>query len=161
MLIRLLAAFIVIPLVELYLLLRLADATSVLTTFLVVLGTGILGSMLARREGAIAWYRFQNAMAEGRMPSREIQDGLMVVFAAALLLTPGLLTDAFGFLLLIPAGRNFVRNHVLSRYVSKVHFRVIEPDGRTSSPQAVDPLRPEPLNRRGYTIDADHFERRR
>ncbi len=160
MFIRLLAAFIIIPLVELYLLLRLADATSVLVTFLIVLGTGILGSMLARREGTMAWYRFRGALADGRMPSREIQDGLMIVFAAALLLTPGLLTDAIGFLLLIPAGRNLVRNHLLSRYVSKVHFHVTVPGGQAASPLEDEPRSRQSLNRRGYTIDADHFERR-
>ncbi len=161
MLIRLLAAFIVIPLVELYLLLRLADATSVMTTFLVVLGTGIVGSMLARREGSLAWFRFRAALADNRMPSREIQDGLMVVFAAALLLTPGLITDAMGFLLLVPAGRDFVRNYVLSRYMSKVHVHVTGLDSGDSIPQVGDPPALEPLHRRGYTVDADHFERRR
>ncbi len=170
---RLLAAFIVIPLMELYLLLRLADATSVITTFAIVLGTGILGSFLARREGTLAWFRFRSALAEGRMPSREIQDGLMVVFAAALLLTPGLLTDTLGFLLLIPAGRNLVRTYILSRYVSRVNFHVMtpgergNPDSGSAGPHEHSPLEPgagggpEPLNRRGYTVDATSFEPRR
>lgn len=170
---RLFAAFIVVPLVELYLLLRLADATSVLATFAIVLGTGVLGSILARREGALVWFRFRTALAEGRMPSREIQDGLMVVFAAALLLTPGLLTDFFGFLLLIPVGRNFVRTYILSRYVSRMNFHVVTPggpvtpDARSAGPEVHSPLEPgagggsEQLNRRGYTIDATSFEPRR
>ena len=88
MLLRLLVAFIVVPLVELYLLLQLAELTSAMTTFLVVIVTGVIGSYLARREGAMAGHRFRTALAEGRAPSREIQDGLMIVFAAALLLIP-------------------------------------------------------------------------
>jgi len=150
---RLLAAFIIIPLVELALLLRLADATGVFTTLLVVIGTGILGSILARREGAMAWHRFRSALAEGRMPSREIQDGLMVVFAAALLLTPGLLTDATGFLMLIPTGRNWIRSHVLSRYIhSSGTFSQSQNTRERNQPnrQSTDS---------GSTIDATSFHR--
>lgn len=124
MLIRLFAAFVIVPLVELVLLLRLAEATSMMTTIMIVVVTGLIGSYLARREGLMAWRRFQLALGEGRMPSVEIQDGLMVIFAAALLLTPGLLTDALGFTLLMPLGRNLIRRFVLSRYVSGVNVQV-------------------------------------
>ncbi len=120
---RLLAAFILIPIIELFLLLRLADATSGLMTLGIVIGTGLLGSFLAKREGVAAWTRFQNAMAEGKMPSQEIMDGLMIVFAAALLLTPGLLTDGFGFLLLVPQGRLLVRRFLVHRYAGRVQFK--------------------------------------
>ena len=151
---RLLAAFILVPLIELMLLIQLATYTSLGTTIILVIVTGILGSWLARREGVIAWFRFQSALAEGRAPSHEIQDGLMIVFAAALLLTPGLLTDAVGFTLLLPQGRELIRRTLLKRYMQrfKVHFRT--PDG----------FAPEPLNRTprdsSFTIDAESFERK-
>ena len=128
MLLKLLAAFIVVPLVELYLLFRVADVTSPLTTLLLVIMTGVVGSILARREGANAWFRFQKALQDGRMPSREIQDGLMIVFAAALLLTPGLLTDGLGFLMLLPRGRDLIRKVVLKPYVDRIHVQVVGPD---------------------------------
>ena len=151
---KLLAAFIVIPLVELYLLLQVAEHTSVGTTVLIVILTGVIGSMLARREGAMAWFRFHSAVAEGRMPSREIQDGLMIVFAGALLLTPGLLTDSLGFALLLPAGREWVRKWVISRYLSRFDIQVT----------TTSDLHPEPLHRtsRGAvnTIDAEAVRRR-
>ena len=115
MLLRLLLLFITVPLVELYLLLQLADLTGPGVTFLLVIVTGIIGSWLAKREGLIAWRRFHEALAEGRAPSREIQDGLMIVFAAALLLTPGLLTDMVGFTMLVPIGRNLIRKLFLAR----------------------------------------------
>ncbi len=155
MLIRLLAAFIVIPLVELYLLLQLAEATSALTTFAVVIITGIIGSALARREGLNAWSRFHAALAEGRMPGREIQDGLMIVFAAALLLTPGLLTDAFGFLLLIPPGRELMRRLVLSRYAQRFNVQI-----GSMGPQPGDfgdqsAYRETAQSGAGYTVDAE------
>ncbi len=149
---RLLAAFILVPLVELMLLFQLANYTSLGTTIILVIVTGILGTWLARREGVIAWFRFQSALAEGRAPSHEIQDGLMIVFAAALLLTPGLLTDALGFTLLLPQGRELIRQILLKRYMQRFKVRFRTPDG----------FAPEPLNRTtrdsSFTIDAESYE---
>jgi UPF0716 protein FxsA len=116
MLLRLLLLFVTVPLVELYLLLQLADVTGAGATFLLVIVTGIIGSWLAKREGILAWHKFHGALREGRVPSREIQDGLMIVFAAALLLTPGLLTDVVGFVMLVPLGRDLVRKHLLAKW---------------------------------------------
>ncbi|MGI9472326.1 MAG: FxsA family protein [Rubripirellula sp.] len=151
---RLLAAFIIVPLVELVLLLQLANITSVGTTILVVVVTGVIGSLLARREGVMAWIRFRSALAEGRAPSREIQDGLMIVFAAALLLTPGLLTDALGFTLLLPVGRELIRRTFLHRYMRGFNVQVHSPSGFAQ----------EPLNRvqrdSAYTVDAEAVHRR-
>lgn len=150
MLFRLLVLFICVPLVELYLLLQLAEATSLGMTLGTVIVTGVIGSFLAKREGVMAWHRFRSALAESRMPSREIQDGLMIVFAAALLLTPGLLTDAVGFTLLVPAGRTFIRKHVLSRFIGNVNVKVFtrQSSSRTNTPY------------RGQTLEAEAVERR-
>lgn len=150
---RLLAAFICIPLVELFLLIRLSQETTLFTTIAIVIGTGILGSWLARREGIMAWTRFQQALGQGRAPSREIQDGLMIVFAAALLLTPGLLTDAFGFLLLVPPGRALIRKFVLGRYLKGLNVQVVG-GGGGGGPFATD-ARPNDPN----TIDAKAVHR--
>jgi UPF0716 protein FxsA len=128
MLLKLLAAFILIPLVELVLLMKVAEVTSIGHTIALVVITGVIGTYVARREGLRALYRFQGALGEGRLPSREIQDGLMIVFAAALLLTPGLLTDAVGFLLLIPPGRELIRRTVLKSFVGRFQVTVINPD---------------------------------
>jgi UPF0716 protein FxsA len=151
MLLRLILAFTIIPLVELYLLLRLADATSPMATFLVVILTGVIGSYLARREGAAAWRRFHGALGESRMPSREIQDGLMIVFAAALLLTPGLLTDAVGFVMLVPIGRELVRKHLLSRFFRG--FQVQVQSVSMNNHRDGHSFQASPLNRR-YTNDS-------
>lgn len=121
---KLLAAFILIPLVEFFLLVWLAEQTSILATIGIVILTGIIGSLLARAEGVKAWRRFRESAAQGRLPGREIQDGLMIAFAAALLLTPGLLTDAVGFLLLIPTTREPVRRFLANRFTSGVQFHV-------------------------------------
>ena len=121
---KLLAAFILIPLVEFTLLVKVAAATSFGTTFLIVIATGAIGSILARREGLETIRRFQLAMGEGRVPSREIQDGLMIVFAGALLLTPGLITDTVGFILLVPAGRLIVRTWLVKHFMGNFHVHV-------------------------------------
>lgn len=152
MFLRLLAAFIVVPLVELFLLLRLADATSVWTTFGLVVFTGILGSWLARREGAQAWHRFRVALAEGRMPGREIQDGIMISVAAALLLTPGLLTDALGFSFLFPATREIIRKFLVHRYGNRFQVQV-------TGAQTAGPRRSPPTND-AFTVDATSVEQR-
>ena len=151
---RLLAAFILVPLMELMLLIQVANHTSFLTTIMLVIITGIIGSWLARREGIMTWFRFQSTLSEGRVPSSEIQDGLMIVFAAALLLTPGLLTDAIGFTLLVPQGRELVRKTLLRRYMEKFQMRFYGPEDVTenSFQQNNEDC--------SQTIDADHFERK-
>jgi UPF0716 protein FxsA len=126
---KLLAAFILIPLIEFFLLVKVANETSVGMTFLIVILTGIMGSFLARREGLGVLRRFHLAMGEGRVPSNELQEGLMIVFAGALLLTPGLLTDAFGFFLLLPFGRRLVRLWFVNRYAGRFQVHMSDLDG--------------------------------
>lgn len=119
MLLKLLLAFTIIPLIELALLMKLSAATNIVTTIGIVIFTGVLGSLLARWQGSLAWRRFQAALAEGRMPAPEVQDGLLIFFAAGLLLTPGLLTDGFGFLMLIPQTRLIARRYLAKRFKGK------------------------------------------
>lgn len=165
MLIRLLLAFIIIPFVELVLLLQMAEATSWWVTLAIVIGTGVLGSVLARREGLAALARFREAIAAGRMPGREIQDGMMIAVAAALLLTPGLISDSLGFLLLTPWGRRRVGDFLRRRYAGR--FR-IHPGGFEHRPAPdmehdveQDRERPRPMPHRnssgGFTIDSPHY----
>ena len=161
MLIRLFALFICIPLIELILLLRMADATSWWVTLAVVVITGVIGSVLARREGMAAITRFRKALAEGRMPGREIQDGMMIAFAAALLLTPGLLTDALGFFLLTPFGRRTVGGYLRHRFVGR--FQVYTSGFQQQTPSSAEPeaqsthwVRPSSSGDR-FTIDSPSF----
>ena len=154
MFLRLLAVFVFVPLLELYLLLQLASWTSPGATFLLVLVTGIIGSALAKREGVIAWRKFQQAVSEGRVPSKEIQDGMMIVFAGALLLTPGVLTDLVGFFLLLPPGRAFVRKFVIGRYANRMNLKFTATTFRgsqsASTSSSDDPM----------TVDAASVERK-
>ncbi|MCH2203794.1 MAG: FxsA family protein [Fuerstiella sp.] len=106
---RLLLAFILVPLIELTLLHQLYLQTSFMTTLLVVVFTGILGVSLARRQGLSVWRGIHRQLAEGKNPSVEIVNGVMILLAGAFLMTPGMLTDAVGFALLVPWIRNRLR----------------------------------------------------
>jgi UPF0716 protein FxsA len=106
--------FIVVPLVELYVIIEVGRAIGVLPTIGLLFLDSVLGAVLLRSQGRAVWRRFNLALAEGRVPARETFDGAMVIFGGALLLTPGFITDIFGLLLLIPPTRAAIRG-LLSR----------------------------------------------
>ncbi len=101
--------FIVVPIAELYVIIQVGGAIGVLPTLAILIADAVLGSMLLRHQGRAAWARFNQALAEGRMPHKEVVDGVLVVFGGAFLLTPGFITDIFGLILLIPPTRAAVR----------------------------------------------------
>jgi len=106
---RLFLLFLVVPLVELFLFLVIGQRIGILPTFAIILLTGLLGAALARSQGMKAIAKYQQALAEGRLPHEAVIDGLLILVAGALLLTPGFLTDTIGFLLLAPPVRTLVR----------------------------------------------------
>lgn len=123
---KLLLAFIVLPIVELYLLLWLAELTSATWTIGLIIVTGVVGTLLARAEGLRAFRRFREASALGRLPTNEIQEGLLIAAAAALLMTPGLITDTFGLLLLVPVTRRKILEFLKRRIFSSFRVTVIQ-----------------------------------
>ncbi|HKT84344.1 MAG TPA: FxsA family protein [Solirubrobacterales bacterium] len=113
----LVALFIVIPIVELYVIIQIGSLIGVWPTIALLLADAILGSMLLRHQGRGAWRRFNAALAEGRFPGREVADGLLIAIGGTLLLTPGFVTDIFGLIFLIPPTRAIVRR-LMRGYVS-------------------------------------------
>ena len=105
MLLKLFLAFTLIPLVEIYLLIKLGQNFGAITSILLVIFTGILGAYLARMEGLRTLFRIQETMGEGRMPGEELLDALLIAIAGLVLITPGFITDVAGFLLLFPFTR--------------------------------------------------------
>ena len=95
---KLLVLFIVVPIAELYLFLTLGTHIGLAPTLLIILLTAVVGAALTRSQGSRAMANFRQATAEGRLPHREALDGLLVLLAGAVLLTPGFLTDTVGFL---------------------------------------------------------------
>ncbi len=117
---RLLLLFTVVPALELILLIQLGRHVGFWPTAALVLGTGIVGAWLARREGVKVLRAVNTEMAEGRMPTDHLLDGLLILIAGAVLLTPGLLTDAAGFVLLVPPGRRLIRAAVSKAISSRI-----------------------------------------
>lgn len=112
---RLLAAFVIVPLIELVLLIRVGQWIGLLPTVLLVIATGVLGAALARREGMRTLLQIQADLRSGRFPVGRLLDGVLILFAGALLLTPGVLTDVIGLGLLFPASRGWLKALVAGR----------------------------------------------
>ena len=117
MLIKLLLLFTVVPLLELYILLKVADTTSAGFTFALVLVTGLVGATLARWQGFSWRRRLQQDLTSGQLPADSLLDGLLIFIAGALLITPGILTDAAGFSLLIPPLRALAKRAIKRRFM--------------------------------------------
>jgi UPF0716 protein FxsA len=112
MFLRLLLFFTLLPLVEILILLKVGAVIGFLNTVVLVILTATLGAFLARKEGIATWTRIRQQMAMGVLPTEDLLDGLMILIAGVVLITPGLLTDLFGFSLLIPATRAFLKSNV-------------------------------------------------
>lgn len=117
---RLLLLFTVVPAVELVLLILLGRWIGLLPTVLLIILTGVVGAALARREGLRAWLDVRRALAEGRTPGEVILNGLAIFLGGSLLLTPGVLTDAVGFLLLLPPTRRAMVRRVRARVERRI-----------------------------------------
>jgi UPF0716 protein FxsA len=111
----LLLLFLVLPVAELYVILKVGDSIGILWTLLLLAADSILGTLLLRAQGQSVWRRFNAALAEGRLPHREVMDGVLVIFGGAFLITPGFITDVVGVLLLLPPSRAVIRRLVLRR----------------------------------------------
>lgn len=117
---RLALLFVVIPLLELYLLIQLGQWVGLAPTLALVIATGLGGAVLARREGWRAFRRFGAAVARGEVPTDAALDGLAVLVGGAFLLTPGVLTDVVGFGLLLPPVRALFKRRVISSLKARV-----------------------------------------
>ena len=134
MFLKLLALFILVPIAELYLFLTLGASIGLGPTLLIILLTALGGAALTRSQGARAMASFRGAMAEGRLPHREALDGLLILLAGAVLLTPGFLTDTVGFLLLIPPVRAVLRGKLANQL--KGRFHIISPPKGQAPPRS-------------------------
>jgi UPF0716 protein FxsA len=139
MLFLLVLLFIAVPIVEIYVIIQVGQAIGALWTIALLVADSILGSILMRSQGRAAWRRFNEAIAVGRVPGREVVDGALVIFGGALLLTPGFVTDIFGAAFLLPPTRAVIRGLLVRRFVGR--FTVSRP--------------PRP---RGYDVDGTASE---
>lgn len=122
---RLILLFTLLPLAELSLLLRIGEWLGAGPTLGLVIGTGVVGAWLARREGLRTWERVRGELAEGRMPGEELLHALLVLIAGVVLVTPGVLTDAAGLLLLVRPVRAAVVKRARKRLAERVQFQSV------------------------------------
>ena len=117
---RLLLLFIAVPVVELVLLIEIGQRVGTVATIGLIMGTGIIGASLARQQGISTLARFQKDLGAGRLPTEPIVDGVLILLAAAVLITPGVLTDLVGFLCLVPACRRWLKRYLQRRFEGAV-----------------------------------------
>lgn len=137
--------FTLIPLLELYVLIELSRLISLSATIALVILTGALGAVLARREGLRAWRRLQDSLARHESPADELINGLLILVAGAVLITPGLITDLTGFALLVPPVRRYVRRRLVTYFRDRTivmrhppagppPYEIIDPPDTNSDP---------------------------
>jgi UPF0716 protein FxsA len=119
---KLFLIFTIVPIVELALLIKVGTLIGTLNTVLLVIGTAVVGAYLVRLEGLNVFYRFQKNLIEGIFPSEEIFDGALLLLAGAVLITPGLLTDILGLLLVFPASRKLFKELIRTKINKYIHY---------------------------------------
>ncbi len=113
---KLIPLFIIIPLIELALLIQIGKLIGAWQTIGLVIITGILGAVLAQMEGLRTWTNLQSDLVQAKMPTDRIIDGVMILVGGILLLTPGVLTDIFGFSLILPFTRPAYRHFLKKKF---------------------------------------------
>ncbi len=140
----LLVAFIVVPIVEIYVIIQVGQVIGPWWTIALLIADSILGSWLIRREGGRAWRALRSALDSGRMPAKELADGALILVGGTLMLTPGFVTDAFGILLILPMTRPLFR-----RLLTGVVTRRLVVLGTHPGPRPAGPVIP------GEVVDDD------
>jgi len=128
MFLKLFLIFTLVPLIELSLLVKIGSYIGTLNTIMLVIVTAVVGAYLVRLEGAGVMSRMQKNMREGTFPAEEVIDGAMILIAGALLLTPGIITDALGFLALFPVSRTYIKKITMRQIRKKMNPDEIEID---------------------------------
>jgi UPF0716 protein FxsA len=119
----LLVLIIVVPLLEIYLLIKIGGMIGVLPTILLIVLTAVIGAALLRQQGLATLNRFQASLGRGELPAIEMLEGIALLVGGAFLLTPGFFTDAVGFLCLLPVSRRPIVRGILSRLTIVLHTR--------------------------------------
>lgn len=163
---RLILLFTVVPIVELYILIQIGNEIGAFNTIMLVLITGIVGAVLAKSEGRQIIRNIQQEMNQGKMPGDELINGLCVLVGGAMLLTPGIVTDIFGFILIIPFTRIFLIKFIKRKIKSMIKEGTVnvyynEPKGfgsKSSSKDHRSPYEEDSQKGFGEVKDVDYEE---
>ncbi len=117
---KLLILFITVPIIEIWILIDIGKVIGTLPTILLIVFTGAVGAYLTKLQGLITIFKIRENLSKGIIPSEELLDGVLIVLAGGFLITPGILTDIAGFLLLLPKSRNYIKRHLKERISSAV-----------------------------------------
>ena len=123
-------AFVLVPLIEIYVLIQVGQVIGPWWTILLLVLDSLLGCWLIKREGGRAWQSLRTALQTGRMPARELADGALILVGGTLMLSPGFVTDALGILLILPFTRPVARR-LLTRVVAQ---RLVSRNARRPGP---------------------------
>jgi UPF0716 protein FxsA len=145
--------FIIVPIAELAVLIQVGQLIGVWWTVALLIADAVIGSMLLRSQTRAAWRRFNEALAAGRIPHREVIDGVLVIFGGVLLLTPGFITDIFGLLFLFPPTRVLLRGVLVRRGA----LRVVGAMPGTTSPPSRNG-RPHDIEGTAVDVDSDSLD---
>lgn len=145
-----------LPLVELFLLLYLAKATNIWATLALVIVTGVVGTLLAKRQGLSTLYRVRSDFSQGRLPAEALVDGALILLAGGMLMTPGLITDSLGFALLIPTSRNWVKHRAMLWAKQNVTVSRHTADGFYRSATHSEVIESHVVDRQGNVVEEDN-----
>jgi len=115
--------FTALPAAELMILIKLGQVYGLANTFLLIIGTGVVGAYIARLQGFFVLRNIQSQMEQGIMPAEEMIDGVMILAGGMALLTPGLITDILGFFLIIPLTRNLIKMLIKAKFKQSLNER--------------------------------------
>lgn len=161
MFIRLLLIFSLVPLIELALLIKVGGYFGVLPTVILVAGTGIIGISLARAQGFQLINEVRTSFRRGQIPADHLIQGLMILIGAAMLLTPGLLTDTSGFLLIIPGSRKIAARFAkkkIKEWITKGKVNVSYDEYHSNESQSKDFNQSDFDKNNDSSIDVDFEE---
>ena len=147
--------FITVPILELFLIIQVGQAIGPWWTILLLVAASIVGSLLMRSQGRAVWRRFNDTLAAGRPPAREVLDGVLVIFGGALLLTPGFASDIAGLLFILPPTRAALRRVLVQRLT---HRMVVAGSGAFAARRTRP--RPDDWDVDGTATDVDDAPRR-
>ena len=120
MFVKLLALFLIVPIIELYVMLQIGKVIGLGITILIIFITAFIGAKLTKAQGLQAIKNGRSAFMSGKLPHKEVIDGVLIIIAGAVLLTPGFLTDLLGFSLLVPTLRSSYRELLINYFKSRI-----------------------------------------
>lgn len=149
-------AFLLVPIAEIYVLIQVGTVIGAFSTIVLIVFTALLGSLLIRMQGLATLERVRAAMARGEVPAVEMMEGVCLLVAGALLLTPGFVTDSIGFVLLVPTLRQAMIFALIKRGVLRPSPGHVPPAGTGSSAHGIPPrAQPGSRSAQGQIIDGE------